>query len=348
MRPASFEALAWDPPARPSLVGPLAPNRELERATLVAEGLLDEPEDVAVDLGDPARPLYTGVPDGRILRVDWSPGRVARVTAIASTGGLPLGLKMTPDGHLLVAAGGRLLSIATREGGYPLTVLTEACEGARFHFLNDLDVARDGTIYFSQSSDARYTAQGYEAVYANLEAKPEGALFAYDPSTQRTRRLLSGLHFANGVAVMDDQASVLVVETSRFAIRRFWLRGPKAGTSDLFAENLAGQPDGIMGDGQGRYWVAMNAKRSPIQDFAAPRPWLTNLFSLLPGPLLLQIGVGENYGFIVAYNAQGQVVRSAHDGTGRFVGGIANVEPYGDKLYFGTKWGHHLAVMDLP
>jgi sugar lactone lactonase YvrE len=348
MRPASFDALGWEPPGQPALVGPLAPNRDLESATLIAEGLLDQPEDVAVDLADAARPLYTGVPDGRLLRVDWQVGRAAKITTIATPGGLPLGLKMTPDGHLLVADSGRLLSVATREHGYPLSVLTSACAGVPFHFLNDLDVAKDGTVYFSQTSDRRYSAAGYQAIYANLEAKPEGSLFAYEPSTKRTRRLMDGLHFANGVAVMDDQASVLVVETSHFLIRRYWLKGPQAGTNDVFADNLAGQPDGIMGDGKGRYWVAMNAKRSAIQDFAAPRPWLTNLFSLLPGPLLLQIGVGESYGLLVAYNAQGQVVRSLHDETGRFVGGIANAEPYGNKLYLGTKWGQHLAIVDLP
>ena len=99
---------------------------------------------------------------------------------------------------------------------------------------------------------------------------------------------------------------------------------------------------------QGRYWVAMNAHRSPLADFTAPYPWLRNSFALLPGPLLWQIGLGEAYGLVVAYDGAGRAVASLHDATGRFVGGLANAEPYGGKLYLGTKWGHQLAVVDLP
>lgn len=39
---------------------------------------------------------------------------------------------------------------------------------------------------------------------------------------------------------------------------RYWLKGPKAGTSDVFMDNLPGPPDGISkaADGQ-NYWITI-------------------------------------------------------------------------------------------
>ena len=348
--PVAFDAAPWDAPPAPRMEGALAPNHALELATFIAPGRLDGPEDVAVDPGDPEHPLYTGLVDGRIVRIDLEPGHPARVTTIAQPeGGIPLGLKCTVAGHLLVCdAGIGLLDIDLRDPAYPVRLLTNACNGKPLHFVNDLDVARDGTIYFSESSDRRYLPRGYDALYANLEARPEGSLYAYDPRTRTTRKLLDGLYFANGVAVTDDQQAVLVVETAHNRALRLGIAGPRTGHSEVFNDNLPGLADGIMGDGHGRYWVAMNAHRSPLADFTAPYAWMRGTFALLPGFLLYQIGIAENYGLVVAYNDAGRPVMSLHDGTGRFEGGLANAEPYGGKLYLGTKWGHQLAVVDLP
>lgn len=42
---------------------------------------------------------------------------------------------------------------------------------------------------------------------------------------------------------------------------RYWLKGPKQGTSDIFIDNLPGPPDGISiaEDGQ-TYWVTIYSK----------------------------------------------------------------------------------------
>ena len=67
---------------------------------------------------------------------------------------------------------------------------------------------------------------------------PIGRLLVFDPITQKTTTLLSGLYFANGVALSSDESFVLVNETLMYRIQKYWLKGDKAGTSEIFIENI--------------------------------------------------------------------------------------------------------------
>jgi sugar lactone lactonase YvrE len=339
-----IDALPWEPPPRPDLTGAFAPNRDLETATLIAEGQVDRPEDVAVDVTDPARPIYAGGPGGRIVRIDWAPGKAATVTPLVTLGGLlPLGLKFDHGGRLLVANPGvglQAVDVHTRA----VTLLTDHVGDRRLRFVNDLDVAKDGTVYFSESS-SHYGIEGQGPLYAIMAHRPDGGLFAYDPRTRETRQLLAGLYFPNGVAVTSDQQSVLVAETGLYQITRYRLA---AGTCEPFASNMPGIPDGLMGDGKGTIWVACSGPRNALLDFCGPLPWARNLVARLPDAALQQIAVGEAYGLLLAYDENGKPTRSLHDRTGRFVGGIANAEPVDGKLYLGTIFGHHVGVVDQP
>jgi sugar lactone lactonase YvrE len=54
---------------------------------------------------------------------------------------------------------------------------------------------------------------------------------------------------------------VLVNETGAYRISRYWLTGPKAGTHDMFIDNLPGLPDNLAFNGSNRL-VALYAPRS--------------------------------------------------------------------------------------
>lgn len=84
-----------------------------------------------------------------------------------------------------------------------------------------------------------------------------GSLFRYDPSTNETTLLLSNLTEAFGVAVSNDGSFVLVSEYKANRIRRFWLTGPNAYTSDIFLR-LPGRPDNIRRNSRNEFWVAVN------------------------------------------------------------------------------------------
>src|SRR6185436_12749100 len=146
------------------------------------------PEDVAIDADGR---IYAGLDDGRIMRLQ-SDG--TRAEEFANTHGRPLGL-IFDGGNLIVADAIKgLLSIA-RDGS--VSVLTTEADGLRFGCTNDLDIAADGTIYFTDAS-SKFPLTNFTADL--LEHGPNGRFLAYDPKTKTTQTLLSGLSFANGVA----------------------------------------------------------------------------------------------------------------------------------------------------
>lgn len=104
--------------------------------------------------------------------------------------------------------------------------------GSPILYANDLDIARDGTIYFSDSQDIP-VARGLEGSYDTLESymqglyacgKPTGRVLTYEPSTGRTRVLVEGIWYANGVALSADESFVAFVETNMLRVRRLWLK----------------------------------------------------------------------------------------------------------------------------
>ncbi|PRQ54849.1 putative strictosidine synthase [Rosa chinensis] len=67
----------------------------------------------------------------------------------------------------------------------------------------------------------------------------------YDPWTKNVTVLRDDLSFANGVALSKDGDFVLVTQTTAKNILRYWLRGPRANTVDIFFQ-LRGAPDNII------------------------------------------------------------------------------------------------------
>ena len=79
-----------------------------------------------------------------------------------------------------------------------------------------------------------------------------------------------------------DENFLLINETYRFCIHRYWLKGEKAGTHEVFIENLPGYPDNITADGRGGFWLALFTVRNPMGDWLSPRPFFKQAISKLP------------------------------------------------------------------
>lgn len=330
--PSPIDSVAYEAPKLLELNGPLAPNETLRTSRLVGEGRLIGAEDVAVDA---AGRLHTGTEDGRIVRVTLAPEGREIFETLADTAGRPLGLRFGPAGRTLFVADAKKGLLAVDEAGGIEPLATQA-GGVPFGFTDDLDVAPDGTIYFSDAS-SRFGVDEY--LHDLLEARPHGRLLRYDPKAEgdKVSVLLDGLYFANGVALASDQSFVLVNETYRYQIRRYWLKGPKAGTSDLFVEDLPGFPDNLSRDrATGRFWVALYTVRNPALDVLHPRPFLKNQLAKLPRFLWPK---PEPYGLVLAIDEQGRIVESLHDPGGESVRTVTSVEPHGGKLYLGSLHG---------
>lgn len=320
--PGKIDPLGWTPPRAPGFTDNFALNEALLNANIIILQSGYGPEDIAIDKQGR---IYGGLQDGRIVRIleDGTQEVFARIE-----NGRPLGLAFDRTNHLIVADAWRgLLSIDT---GGRITVLSTAADDKPFRFTDDVDIAQDGKIYFSDASDT-YHQPDYRLDL--LEARGHGRLLVYDPNTKITTQLLDGLYFANGIALSADNDFVLVNETGRYRITRYWLKGDKAGSHDIFIDNLPGFPDGISSDGNGRFWLAMPSPRNPLLDAAHPKPWLKSLLSKLPR--FLQPSA-IRHGIVVQLDESGNVVRTLHDSKGEKVHMVTSVEQAGDTLYLGN------------
>jgi len=319
--PSPIDPLAWEAPTAPAMTGVLEPNDTLMKAQLLGKGRIHGPEDTAVDAQGR---VYSGLHDGTIVRIEADDS----VEPFADTQGRPLGMDFDAAGNLIVADAYKGLLSITPQG--QITVLTTEAEGVPFRFTDDLDIASDGTIYFSDASQ-RFEQPDY--LLDLLEARPWGRLLSYDPATGVTKVLLKDLYFANGVALSANEDFVLVNETYRYRITRYWLKGAKAGTHDVFIDNLPGLPDNLQGDRAGTFWVALPTPRKADADFLHRHPWLKTQLAKLPRALWPK---AVPYGFAIAINEQGEIIRSLHDTSGSHLRMVTSVKPVGDSLYFGS------------
>ncbi len=317
--------MTYSPAVPPELSGPLAVNSALAATERFAEHLLQGPEDVAVDS---AGRIYAGTDDGRIVRVDLRADGSQHVETFADTDGRPLGLHFDADDRLIVADAARGLLAVDTEG--EIEVLATEADGVAFNFTDDLDIASDGRIYFSDAS-SRYGHETY--LYDLLEAKPHGRLLRHDPATGRTEVLLADLYFANGIALSQAEDFVLINETYRYRIARYWLSGPKAGTADVFADNLPGFPDGVSSNRRGTFWVALFTVRNPIMDRLHPRPWFKAQLAKLPKFLWPK---PRPYGLVLAFDEAGTVIRTLQDPSGERVPQVTSAEEVDGYLYLGN------------
>lgn len=332
-----FEPAAYEPPAVPALEGVLAPNNELRKAEVLGTDDFDGAEDIAPTADGW---LYGGNVDGRIVRLPLNQQAGAKAEVFAETGGRPLGLDFDSEGNLVIADAVKGL-LRARPDGSVETLSTQA-DGVPFAFTDDVDVSRGGVIYFSDAS-SKWGVHDY--MLDALEGRPWGRLLRYDPATKKTDVLLGDLYFANGIALSANEDFVLVNETYRFRITRYWLKGPKAGTHDVFIDNLPGYPDGISSDGKGTFWLALYTVRNPMADFLAPKPTLREIVAALPPSLW---PAPEPYGFILGLSESGEILYSLQDEGGEHARQITSVEATDDALYLGTLHGRGVWRYPVP
>ncbi|KAE8658403.1 Protein STRICTOSIDINE SYNTHASE-LIKE 13 [Hibiscus syriacus] len=149
---------------------------------------------------------YTGLADGRIVR--WMGQGIGWETFVIFTSNWfnkdsgDLYIADANYGPLVVGSGGGLATpLATHVAGKPIL------------FANDLDIHKNGSIFFTD------TSRKYNRVYhffILLEGETTGRILRYDPPTKTTHVVLDGLAFPNGIQLM-----------------KYWLEGPRTGTTEL-------------------------------------------------------------------------------------------------------------------
>jgi sugar lactone lactonase YvrE len=290
------------------------------------------PEDVVVD-GNGF--VLTGLNDGRILRVDADTGRAE---VLVSTDGRPLGLEVLPDGRILIfdsPKGLLLFDPATSE----LKTLVQEDRGQTLPFCSNVVAAPDGTIYFSVST-MRYTIHGWRKDI--VENVPTGRLYRLS-AAGHLEKLMDGILFANGVALAPDGSHVVLAETGKCRLHRYWLKGPEAGKSDILCE-LPGYPDNISAGPDGLVWVSIPTERNNALNLIHKMPLLLRkLVARLPKPLQPKPAAVAR---IMAIDAKGQAVHDFRWADGRY-SMVTSVCQHKGRVFCGSLEGSSLLQFAL-
>lgn len=306
----TYHELPPPPPTAVGAGGPFEINDKLSEVTLIGLERIEGPEDVILDRRDN---LYAGSRHGDVIR--FLAPDYQKMEVFAHIGGTPLGMAFDRKDNLYVCIGGMGLYRITPSGTVEKATdetnrsLTSVNDDSRLRLADDLDIADDGRVFFSEAT-IRY--EMHEWPVDGLEARGNGRIVCYDPNTRTTHTVLRGLKFPNGICVASDRQSILFAETFNCAIKRFWFDGPKKGSVEIVIDNLPGFPDNINVASDGNYWLALVGMRTPTLDLAWQMPgFRRRMAKLLPIDEWLFPNI--NTGCVVKFNEQGKILDSLWD-----------------------------------
>ena len=297
--PVNIEPVAWQPPTNKGYVDSFQKNENLQHLEKLPLNGFTGPEDIALD--EEGR-IYSSTNEG-IVRMDTT-GQ--NPVLWAETNGRPLGIDFDPQGNLIVAdAYNGLLSISPQA---EVSVLTISADGIEFGFTDDVDVADNGLIYFSDAS-SKFKPKDYQDVlkaseFDVLEHGGHGRLLRYDPSTQKTETLIAGLNFANGVTLAHNQSYVLVNDMGNYQVLKYWISGDLKGTVETIIQNLPGFPDNITTGLENQFWISLIKPRNKDLDNLSNYPFLRKVATRL---LPIYHPEHDPYAHIIAIDGQGNV-----------------------------------------
>ena len=206
-----------------------------------------------------------------IVRVDLdgtAPCEPDRVRMLATDATMPNGMTLDHDGFLVVCEQGDMSHDACISRIDPLssarTVVVDRWRGRRFNSPNDVAVASDGAIWFTDPS------------YGHLQGfRPEPELgdfvYRWDPSSGLVDVVADGFDKPNGIALSADGAKLYVTDSGadrglgdgEYVVTRPHhvlafdvVAGRRLSMRRLLAVTSPGTPDGLKVDIEGRVYVS--------------------------------------------------------------------------------------------
>lgn len=329
--PIPLDPIARKTPPYPGLQGDFTPNTKLADAKLVP---LPSPGPESIVL-HPKGHFFAGLANGDILQFD-AEGKSQKI--IATTGGRPLGMKIAPNGELIIAD--QIKGLLKLDSTNQLEVLVDQYKGEKLNFIDDLDITKEGVIYFSNATQRNPIVVENEA----WEQRASGALFSYTLKTKKLTLLKDELFFANGIALNATEEYFLFSETFGLTLSKYWIKGPKKGTVEIFNDYLPGYPDNITFK-RGVFWVAIPTQRVPNIEPLFEYPFLRSILLRLPESVRNSV-LPQRYAMLLGFNEQGEVVYNLQDPGGKY-DYITSVLQVKNQLYLGSLKEPSLAIYTL-
>ncbi len=201
--------------------------------------------------GDGRFVLWSDIPNDRILKWEEETGAV---TVFRKTSWNANGNTRDRQGRLVTCEHrGRRVTRTEYDGS--ITTIMDGFEGRRLNSPNDVVVASDGAIWFT---DPFFGILGYyEGEKAESEMRP--AVWRVDPATGRARMMTDEVEGPNGLAFSPDEKTLYVVasrEMPNRMIRAFDVvdGGQRLAGNRVAIDAAGGTPDGFRVDIDGNLW----------------------------------------------------------------------------------------------
>jgi gluconolactonase len=209
----------------------------------------------AVYFGDHRCLLFSDVPSSRMYRWDEETGQV---TTFRANSNFSNGNTRDREGRLVTCEHGARRVTRTELDG-SITILMDNFGGKKLNAPNDVVVASDGSIWF--------TDPGYGILNDHEGNKSESevpvAVYRIDPATGKGGVVADDFVRPNGLAFSPDEKTLYIVDSGithggPAHIRVFDVDGPLLRNDKVFADDFApGLTDGIRLDTEGNVWASV-------------------------------------------------------------------------------------------
>ncbi|XP_055697422.1 adipocyte plasma membrane-associated protein Hemomucin-like [Phlebotomus papatasi] len=363
------------------LQGVLELNGYLNEGERLLEGRVHGPEHLLAVGGS----IYTGIQGGEVIRINGD-----HITHVAKFGapcegayeeakcGRPLGMSLdVKKDHLIVAdAFYGIWQVNLVNGKKQLLVsMNQEVKGTtprRPKIANSVAVHSSGDIYWTDSCSDFGLDDGMFTMLAN----PAGRLIHYDRARNVSTTLIDEMLFANGLLLSPGEEFIVVAETGASRLRKYYLKGERKGTWQVFLDNLPGHPDNLSPAEDG-FWVPLVApsdKENPsllgsLAKVPLVRKFLLRLVYLIQTPFRLISNAVPNVYTQKIYHAighfetsnwlfgprvtilkvdwTGKIVAALH-GTDGQLGGICHLLQVGEHYYLGSPFSKYMGRVKVP